>query len=56
MAERSGLAQRQNELAPNAVITISNESRVETKLARGISNLTITEEDSFDKLLGKFNL
>ena len=41
---------------PNPLITESDESRVETKLTREIFNLAITEEDSFDELLGKFNM
>ena len=41
---------------PNPLITESDESRIETKLTREIFNLPITEEDSFDKLLGKFNM
>ena len=41
---------------PNPLITESDESRVESKLTREIFNLAITEEDSFDELLGKFNM
>ena len=41
---------------PNPLITESDKSRVETKLAREIFNLAIMEEDSFDELLGKFNM